>query len=89
MLSELRIQNFKGWKDTGTIKMAPITLFFGANSSGKSSIGHFLMLLKQTVDVSDRFFGGAEILGNVDSCTTHPYLARNPAVRWVVFHIIK
>jgi predicted ATPase len=54
MLKEFKIQNFKGWKDTGTIKMAPLTLFFGANSSGKSSIGHFLMLLKQTVDVSDR-----------------------------------
>jgi predicted ATPase len=34
--------------------MAPITLFFGANSSGKSSIGHFLMMLKQTVESSDR-----------------------------------
>lgn len=54
MLNELRIKNFKGWKDTGTIKMAPITLFFGTNSSGKSSIGQFLMLLKQTVDVADR-----------------------------------
>lgn len=34
--------------------MAPITLFFGANSSGKSSIGHFLMMLKQTVESPDR-----------------------------------
>ena len=34
--------------------MAPITLFFGANSSGKSSIGQFLMLLKQTVESQDR-----------------------------------
>lgn len=54
MLRELRIQNFKGWKDTGLIRMAPITLFFGTNSSGKSSIGHFLMLLKQTVESADR-----------------------------------
>ena len=34
--------------------MAPITLFFGANSSGKSSIGQFLMMLKQTMESSDR-----------------------------------
>jgi predicted ATPase len=34
--------------------MAPITLFFGTNSSGKSSIGQFLMMLKQTVESSDR-----------------------------------
>lgn len=54
VLRELRIQNFKGWRDTGAIRMAPITLFFGANSSGKSSIGQFLMALKQTVEFSDR-----------------------------------
>jgi predicted ATPase len=34
--------------------MAPITLFFGANSSGKSSIGQFLMMLKQTIESPDR-----------------------------------
>ena len=54
MLKQLRIQNFKGWKDTGSIRMAPITLFFGANSSGKSSIGQFLMMLKQTAESPDR-----------------------------------
>jgi len=54
MFKQLQIQNFKGWKDTGTINMAPITLFFGANSSGKSSIGQFLMMLKQTIESSDR-----------------------------------
>ncbi len=54
MLRRLRIQNFKAWKDTGTLRIAPITLLFGANSSGKSSIGQFLMMLKQTVELSDR-----------------------------------
>lgn len=54
MLKQLRIQNFKGWKDTGTIRMAPIFLIFGANSSGKSSIGQFLMMLKQTAESQDR-----------------------------------
>lgn len=54
MLEHLRIRNFKGWKDTGAIRMAPITLFFGANSSGKSSIGQFLLMLKQTIESQDR-----------------------------------
>jgi len=54
MLNNLHIQNFKGWKDTNSIRMAPISLFFGANSSGKSSIGQFLMMLKQTVESPDR-----------------------------------
>ena len=63
MLKKLRIQNFKCWEDTGTIDMAPITLFFGANSSGKSSIGQFLMMLKQTVQAHDQeavFYLGGE-----------------------------
>lgn len=43
-----------GWKDTDHIRMAAITMFFGTNSSGKSSLGQFLMMLKQTVESSDR-----------------------------------
>lgn len=81
MLRELRIQNFKGWQDTGTIRMAPITLFFGANSSGKSSIGQFLMMLKQTVESPDRkavFYPGgrnsAVQLGSYQEMVFH----RNP-----------
>ncbi|MGL4942198.1 MAG: DUF3696 domain-containing protein [Thermoguttaceae bacterium] len=54
MITELQIKNFKIWEDTGLIRMAPITLFFGTNSSGKSSIGQFLMMLKQTAEQSDR-----------------------------------
>ncbi|MGC0851700.1 DUF3696 domain-containing protein [Pantoea agglomerans] len=54
MFKTLRIENFKVWTDTGEIKMSPITLFFGTNSSGKSSIGQLLMMLKQTVESSDR-----------------------------------
>jgi predicted ATPase len=81
MLKQLRIQNFKIWKDTGNIRMAPITLFFGANSSGKSSIGQFLMMLKQTVESSDRravFYPGgknsAVQLGSYQEMVFH----RNP-----------
>ncbi len=62
MLSKLQIRNFKGWQNTGEIRMSPITLFFGANSSGKSSIGQFLMMLKQTAESPDRkavFFPGS------------------------------
>lgn len=54
MLKKIRIHNFKCWKDTGYINMAPISLIFGANSSGKSSIGQFLMMLKQTTEAQDR-----------------------------------
>lgn len=54
MLTSLRIQNFKAWKDTGEIRLAPLTVIFGANSAGKSSLGHLLLALKQTVLSADR-----------------------------------
>ena len=38
MITELSAQNFKSWQDTGELQFAPLTGFFGANSSGKSSI---------------------------------------------------
>lgn len=54
MLTSLHIQNFKAWKDTGAIRLAPLTVIFGANSAGKSSLGHLLLALKQTVLSADR-----------------------------------
>tara|TARA_R110002167_G_scaffold51814_4_gene149937 strand:- start:224 stop:1615 length:1392 start_codon:yes stop_codon:yes gene_type:complete len=54
MLTSLQIENFKAWKDTGKIRLAPLTVIFGANSAGKSSIGHLLLALKQTVLSADR-----------------------------------
>jgi predicted ATPase len=54
MLRALHIQNFKAWRDTSRLDAAPLTVLFGPNSSGKSSINHFLMMLRQTVRSPDR-----------------------------------
>ena len=54
MLTKLRIKNFKAWKDTGDVRLAPLTVLFGTNSSGKSSVGHLLLALKQTAASADR-----------------------------------
>jgi hypothetical protein len=66
MFTQLRIQNFKAWKDTKSIRLAPLTVFFGPNSSGKTSLLQFLLLLKQTAQSPDRRqvlnFGGSHSL---------------------------
>lgn len=54
MLTSLRIRNFKAWKDTGDVRLAPLTVIFGTNSAGKSSLGHLLLALKQTALATDR-----------------------------------
>jgi AAA ATPase domain/Protein of unknown function (DUF3696) len=54
MLRTVRLRNFKGWEDTGKLRLAPITVFFGTNSSGKTSLLQALLLMKQTAATSDR-----------------------------------
>lgn len=50
MLKVQHLANFKPWKDTGNIELAPMSVFFGENSSGKTSLLQSLLLLKQTVE---------------------------------------
>ena len=70
MITELRAQNFKSWEDTGKLQLAPLTGFFGANSSGKTSILQVLLMLKQTVERppdwnEPLYFGNEESLVNL------------------------
>jgi len=54
VLTSLQIKNFKAWRDTGRVELAPLTLLFGTNSSGKSSLHQFLLMLRQTAESPDR-----------------------------------
>lgn len=54
MITCLRAENFKSWKDTGDLHLGRLTGLFGTNSSGKTSILQILPLLKQTAENSDR-----------------------------------
>jgi AAA15 family ATPase/GTPase len=54
MIRKLSVQNFKSWKQTGELRLAPITGLFGGNSSGKTSLLQLLLMLKQTTESSDR-----------------------------------
>ncbi|HCZ14950.1 MAG TPA: hypothetical protein DHV85_10200, partial [Candidatus Accumulibacter sp.] len=53
MLTHLKLNNFKIWRSTGQMPLAPLTLLFGTNSSGKSSLIQSLLLLRQTVNGQD------------------------------------
>lgn len=50
MLHSLELENFKAFGERARIPFAPITLIFGENSAGKSTILQALYLLKQTLE---------------------------------------
>lgn len=54
MLTHLHLKNFKAWRDTRPVTLKPLTVLFGTNSSGKSSLEQFFLMLRQTVESSDR-----------------------------------
>ncbi|MGR6780349.1 AAA family ATPase [Moritella viscosa] len=49
-ITSLTVGGFKGIKNKATIPLAPITLFFGANSTGKSTVLHALLYLYEVVE---------------------------------------
>jgi predicted ATPase len=53
MLQEYQLTNFKAFAGPETIPIKPITLIYGPNSSGKSSILQSLLLLKQTLQEAE------------------------------------
>lgn len=59
MLQELTIKNFKLFDETGvTIRPGKITVFIGANGTGKSSVLQMLLLLKQSRNLSNLALNG-------------------------------
>ncbi len=52
MLKLMRLGNFRAF-DEVSVEFAPLTVLLGANSTGKSSILHALILLKQSLRGGD------------------------------------
>ncbi len=91
MLTELSVTNFKSWRSIPQMRLAPITGLFGTNSSGKTSILQLLLMLKQTIDSSDRAqvleFGDEKSLTNLGSFHDVVYGHQKPgrmefSLRW-------
>jgi len=57
MLTKMKLGNFKSWREM-EIDLAPITLLFGTNSSGKTSILQSILLLVQTLKHDPSFDTG-------------------------------
>ena len=59
MITSLALRNFKPFAALQNIKLAPLTLIYGPNSAGKSSIIQSLLLLQQSIseDRSSRGLG--------------------------------
>ncbi len=49
MLKSWSIQNFKAIVDSGNLKLAPVTVLAGRNSSGKSSLLQSILMIAQTL----------------------------------------
>ncbi len=49
MLKSWLIQNFKPILDSGELKLAPVTVLAGRNSSGKSSLIQSILMIAQTL----------------------------------------
>lgn len=68
MLKNIHLENFKVWEKLD-LDLGLVTGIFGTNSSGKSSLIHMLLMLKQTKNNSDRSialdFGSEEKLADL------------------------
>ena len=89
MLHSLELENFKAFGERAHIPFAPITLIFGENSAGKSTILQALNLLKQTRESRET---GALLLpraenGIVDLGSFHELLFDHDPKRTLSIHV--
>lgn len=63
-ITKITIENFKGIGKKAEIPLKPITLLFGANSSGKTTVLHALLYLRELLERqnadADRVIGGGK-----------------------------
>jgi AAA15 family ATPase/GTPase len=63
MLSNLSLQNIKSFNKEATLKIAPITLIYGPNSSGKSSLWKFFLALKNSLEPKNNGLTMKQMMG--------------------------
>src|SRR5919109_3251089 len=82
MLTALRLGNFKPFAETQRLPIRPLTLIFGNNSSGKSSLIHGLLLARHAAETGELDIHGTAIGGeSVDLGGFSQYIHRREAAR--------
>jgi ABC-type ATPase involved in cell division len=83
-LRGIALGNFKAFADTQNVPLRPLTLVFGANSSGKSSVLHGLLLARHAADTGELDVSRTEIGGDsVDLGGFRQYVHRREVGRRV------
>lgn len=87
-MNKFQIGNFKAFSDLQAIPLKPITIIFGPNSSGKSSVIHSLLLARHGVDTGSLDANYPSIAGHsVDLGGFRQYVHRRNLenrLQWVV-----
>ncbi|MCG7852273.1 MAG: AAA family ATPase, partial [Methanosarcinaceae archaeon] len=82
MINSLYIGNFKAFAETQKIPVKPITLIFGANSAGKSSIIHSMALVHEALRTGELDLFRTELGGSsIDLGGFRQYIHRRQANR--------
>jgi len=88
MLTAIRIGNFKAFAEVQRIPIRPLTLIYGANSSGKSSVLHSLLLARHALETGDLDVHRTNVGGeSVDLGGFRQYVHRREASRRVEWAI--
>jgi predicted ATPase len=56
MFKRIRLKNFKSYRDSGDVPLAPLTVIIGLNNTGKSALLQALLALKQTAKAPSASF---------------------------------
>lgn len=53
MLTSYSVENIKAFRDPTTVELAPITLFIGKNSAGKSALARFPLVVARSLGITE------------------------------------
>jgi hypothetical protein len=89
MLTRWTLSNFKAFGHSAELALSPVTLFMGANSSGKSTIIQTILLIKQTLqyaapDKPLALNGPLLRLGDFNDVVSNTSTSRTFSLEWTV-----